>query len=222
MSDVRRVNQRHDAATELRCDGVLFDCDGVLVDSDASVDLSWRRWAEAVGLEPDALDGIVHGRRSEDTIADLLPADRQAAATELIERIEVEDAARVTAIAGASDLIAALPAGRWAGTRALATARLAAAGLPVPDVLVTADDVTNGKPDPEGYRTAALRLGYDPARTVVLEDAPSGVLAARAAGAGGVIGVGSRDGLPDVDMRVRDLTELRWTGYGLAVTARTG
>ena len=211
--------------TEIRCDGVLFDCDGVLVDSDASVDLSWQRWAETLGLDPDALGGIVHGRRSEDTIADLLPADRQAAAIELIERIEVEDAARVTAIDGAADLIAALPAGRWAvvtsGTRALATARLAAAGLPMPDVLVTADDVANGKPDPEGYRTAARRLGYDPACTVVLEDAPSGVLAARAAGAGGVIGVGSRDGLPDVDIRVPDLTALRWTGYGLAANAGT-
>jgi sugar-phosphatase len=212
--------------SELRCDGVLFDCDGVLVDSDASVDLSWRRWAEALGIDPAALDGMVHGRRSEDTIAELLPAERQAEATALIERMEVEDAARVTAIAGAADLIGALPAGRWAvvtsGTLALATARLSAAGLPVPDVLVTAEDVSNGKPDPEGYRTAACRLGYDPARTVVLEDAPSGVLAARAAGAGGVIGVGSRDGLPEVDLRVHDLTALRWTGRGLATDATTG
>jgi sugar-phosphatase len=212
--------------SELRCDGVLFDCDGVLVDSDASVDNSWRRWADAVGLDPDALGDIVHGRRSEDTIAELLPADRRADAVTLIERIEVDDAARVTAIPGARALLAMLPAGRWAvvtsGTHALATARLRAAGLPVPEVLITADDVASGKPDPEGYRTAAHRLGYDPASTVVLEDAPSGVLAARAAGVGGVIGVGARDGLPDVDMRVRDLTDLHWTGYGLATNAANG
>ena len=212
--------------SELRCDGVLFDCDGVLVDSDASVDNSWRRWAEAVGLDPDALGDIVHGRRSEDTIAELLPADRRLEALTLIERIEVDDAARVTAIPGAAALLAMLPAGRWAvvtsGTDALATARLRAAGLPVPEVLITADDVASGKPDPEGYRTAARRLGYEPSSTVVLEDAPSGVLAARAAGVAGVIGVGARDGLPDVDMRVRDLAELHWTGSGLATNATTG
>lgn len=208
--------------TELRCDGVLFDCDGVLVDSDASVEYSWQRWADAVGLERDSIAGIVHGRRSEDTIAELLPADRQPAAVELIERIEVEDAARVAAIRGAAELIAALPAARWAvftsGTRGLATARLAAAGLPAPGVLVTADDVINGKPDPEGYLTAARGLGLDPARTIVLEDAASGVLAARAAGVHAVIGVGSRDGLPPVELRVPDLTALYWTGHGLATT----
>ena len=212
--------------SELRCDGVLFDCDGVLVDSDASVDNSWRRWAEAVGLDPDALGDIVHGRRSEDTIAELLPADRRLEAVTLIERIEVDDAARVTAIPGAAALLAMLPAGRWAvvtsGTDALATARLRAAGLPVPEVLITADDVASGKPDPEGYRTAARRLGYEPSSTVVLEDAPSGVLAVRAARVAGVIGVGARDGLPDVDMRVRDLAELHWTGSGLATNATTG
>jgi mannitol-1-/sugar-/sorbitol-6-phosphatase len=206
--------------SELACDGVLFDCDGVLVDSDASVMYSWQQWADAVGLDRDAITSIVHGRRSEDTIAELLPADRLTDAVALIERIEVADAARVTAIAGACELLAVLPAGRWAvvtsGTRALATARLHAAGLPIPDVLVTADDVANGKPDPEGYRTAARRLALEPARTVVLEDAPSGVLAARATGVAAVIGVGSRDGLPEVELRVRDLTALYWTGHGLA------
>jgi sugar-phosphatase len=127
----------------------------------------------------------------------------------------------VTAIPGAAELIAALPLDRWAvvtsGTRLLATARLAAAGLPVPRVLVTADDVTDGKPHPEGYRTAATRLGLEPTDTVVLEDAPSGVTAARAAGVAAVIGVGTKDGL-EADVRVRDLTELRWTGYGLTTS----
>lgn len=204
----------------LRCDGVLFDCDGVLVDSDASVAYSWQRWADAVGVDRDSIADIVHGRRSEDTIAELLPADQQPAAVALIDRIEIEDAARVRAIRGAAELVAALPAGHWAvvtsGTRALATARLTAAGLPTPDVLVTADDVTNGKPNPEGYLTAARRLGLDPARTVVLEDAASGVLAARAAGVSAVVGVGSRDGLPAVELRVPDLAAIYWTGDGLA------
>jgi mannitol-1-/sugar-/sorbitol-6-phosphatase len=204
--------------TEIRCAGILFDCDGVLVESDASTIAAWTRWAEHYGIEPDAVMAVMHGRRSEDTVAQFLPEPERAAAAELIERYEVADAARVRAIPGALELTTALPADRWAvvtsGTRALATARLAAAGLTPPAVLITADDVSRGKPDPEGYRAAAARLGLAPAQTVVLEDAPSGLQAARAAQVAAVIGVGSKDGL-DADLAVADLTELRWTGTGL-------
>jgi mannitol-1-/sugar-/sorbitol-6-phosphatase len=165
---------------------VLFDCDGVLVDSAASVERAWRRWAAERGLDGDAIVAVAHGRRTEDTIRELgLPGD-VAAEVDLLEAYEVADAASVHAFPEAAALLAELPPGSWAvvtsGTRALVTSRLAAAGLPLPAVLVTAEDVAAGKPDPEGYLEAARRLGRPPADCVVVEDAPAGVQAALAAG----------------------------------------
>jgi sugar-phosphatase len=202
--------------TLLRCRAVLFDCDGVLVDSDASVLAAWSRWARELGLEPDAVTAVVHGRRSADTVAALIDEPGRAAAAALIDRYEVEDAASVMPIPGAAALTHAVP--RWAvvtsGHRDLAEARLRAAGIPVPAVLVTADDVQHGKPDPAGYLAAARQLGVFPADAVVLEDAAAGIAAARAAGVSAVIAVGARDDL-DADARVTDLRELQWTGEGL-------
>jgi sugar-phosphatase len=202
--------------TLLRCRAVLFDCDGVLVDSDASVLAAWSRWARELGLEPDAVAAVVHGRRSADTVATLIDEPDRAAAAALIDRYEVEDAESVTPIPGAAALTRAVP--RWAvvtsGHRDLAQARLRAAGIPLPEVLVTADDVERGKPDPEGYLAAARRLGVLPADAVVLEDAAAGIAAARAAGVSAVVAVGARDDL-DADARVADLRELQWMGEGL-------
>jgi sugar-phosphatase len=204
--------------TEIKCSGILFDCDGVLVESDASSTAAWVQWAEHYGIDSDTVISVMHGRRSEDTVAEFLPVAQRAEGVELIDRFEIEDVDRVTAIPGAVDLVASLPDDRWAvvtsGNRELATARLAAAGIPVPRVLITADDVMKGKPDPEGYRAAAAGLGFAPADTIVFEDAPSGAQAARAAEVGAVIGVGAKDGL-DVDLRVADLTALRWADTGI-------
>ncbi len=159
----------------------------------------------------------MHGRRAADTVAALLPPGRRAEAERMINTFEVEDAAAVTAIAGAADLVATVP--RWAvatsGRRELALARLRAAALPVPAVLVAAEDVRHGKPHPEGYLAAARRLGVDPADTVVVEDAAAGVAAARAAGVGSVLGVG-RPGL-GADAWTADLTGVRWVDGGLVV-----
>ncbi|MGD0713519.1 MAG: HAD-IA family hydrolase [Gaiellaceae bacterium] len=165
---------------------VLFDCDGVLVDSAASVERAWRRWAEERGLDAHAIVAVAHGRRTEDTMRELgLDRDLRAE-VELLERYEIADAASVSAYPAAAALLPALPPASWAvvtsGTRALATSRLTAARLPLPGVLVTADDVAAGKPDPEGYLEAARRLGRPPADCLVLEDAPAGVQAALAAG----------------------------------------
>lgn len=202
----------------LPCRGLLFDADGVLVDSDASVETSWTRWARTWGFDPEAVLAMVHGRRSADTVALLVdPADRARALAD-IDRIEVEDAAAVTALPGAASLLGSLPAGAWAvvtsGTRALATARLAAAGLPAPEVLVTADDVPLGKPDPAGYLLAATRLGVPVAGCVVLEDSPAGVAAGLAAGAA-VVGVGERSLESPARVVVRNLTGLTWDGAAL-------
>lgn len=200
------------------CRGLLFDCDGVLVDSDATVEVSWTRWAHRWELDPTSVTAMVHGRRSADTVALLIdPADRGRALAD-IDRFEVEDAASVIAVPGAAELLSALPAEAWAvvtsGRRELATARLAAAGLPVPRVLVTADDVPRGKPDPAGYLAAAEALGVPPTACVVLEDSGAGIAAGRAAGAA-VVGVGERSLAGDVPVVVRDLRGLRWDGAAL-------
>jgi mannitol-1-/sugar-/sorbitol-6-phosphatase len=204
------------SATLLRCEAVLFDCDGVLVDSDASVVRCWTRWAAVYGFDADTVVAMAHGRRSSDTVAELVPSDRRAEASALIDQLEFEDAATVTAIAGALGLTRAVP--RWAvvtsGNRRLAAARLAAAGFDRPPAIVTADDVARGKPDPEGYLAAARQLSVDPAGAIVLEDAAAGIAAARAAGVSAVVAVGDRGELAG-DVHVADLTALEWDGQGL-------
>ena len=168
------------------CEAVLFDLDGVLVDSTASIERTWRKWAERRGLDAAKIVEFAHGRRSEETLRSFAShLDADAEAREL-ERIELEDAANVLKVEGASDLLAAFPAESWAivtsGTRAIATARMRHTGVPMPRVVVSADDVENGKPDPECYVKAAELLGISPENCVVVEDAPPGIRAARSAG----------------------------------------
>lgn len=206
--------------TSVPCRGLLFDADGVLVDSDATVERSWTRWARRWRLDPAAVTPMVHGRRTADTVALLVdPADRERALAD-IDTIEVEDAAAVTACPGAAELLGSLPSAAWAvvtsGRRDLATARLAAAGLPAPPVLLPADDVPRGKPDPAGYLQAAAALGLPAADCVVLEDSPAGIAAGLAAGAR-VVGVGERALASDVPVVVRDLGGLRWDGAALSL-----
>jgi sugar-phosphatase len=206
----------------IACRGLLFDADGVLVDSDASVDSAWSRWAHRWDLDPATVLPMVHGRRSADTVALLVDhADRPRALTD-IDRFEIEDAASVTACPGAAELLGSLPPASWAvvtsGNRGLATARLAAAGLPTPRVLVPAEDVPRGKPDPAGYLLGAEALGLPPAECVVLEDSPAGIAAGLAAGAA-VVGVSERALHSEVAVVVRDLTGLRWDGAALRIPA---
>lgn len=204
--------------------GLLFDNDGVLVDSLAAVESAWSRWALAHDLEPEAALSIVHGRRAADTVALLVAEEQRAAATALIDAFELEDAEVVAAMAGVPALLAMLPVGSWAvvtsGTRALATARLRSAGIPVPEVFVAAEDVTAGKPDPAGYLAAARGLGVEPARALVLEDSPSGIAAGLAAGCR-VLGIGEEALATPADLVVRDLAGARWAGDGLLLPAAT-
>lgn len=208
--------------TVLPCTAVLFDCDGVLVDSDAAVVRSWTRWALAMDLDPEEVLPAVYGRRSVDTVAEFIALPRRREALELIDRLEIEDAATTTPIPGAAGLVAAIPPHRWAtvtsASRDLAHARLKAAGLGAPDVLVTAGDVEHGKPHPEGYLTAAQHLGVPAEQCVVVEDAPAGIRAARAAGVRHVLGVGNREmGEHRPDAVVPDLRSVRWGGVGLEI-----
>ena len=172
---------------------VLFDLDGVLADSTDAVERHWIQFAERHGMDPGTVLAGAHGRRSVDHVAELLagaPPDYIAAENVLVEQIEVEDNEGVTGLPGAAALWAALDAGRpgapvavvTSGTMALARARLGIAGLAVPSVLVTADDVTAGKPDPQGYERAAQLLGAATGECLVVEDSTAGVEAGRAAG----------------------------------------
>lgn len=199
--------------THLDVAGLLFDNDGVLVDSVASGNEAWTQWAGEHDLDPAHVLELIHGRRAADTVTALLPAAQVAAATDRINALELATADATVALPGAHALLTSLvEAGLpWAvatsATRPLALARLGAAGLPVPDVLVTADDVERGKPAPDPYAEAAARLGLDPADCVVLEDSPAGVQAGVAAGAR-VVGVSLPAGAPGTDLVVADLAGL--------------
>ncbi|RNF99174.1 HAD-IA family hydrolase [Streptomyces botrytidirepellens] len=171
---------------KITADALLFDNDGTLVSSMESVVRCWTRWAEEYGVTEEFARVELHGRPAADIIGDLLPADRVAEARRRIDELEVEDVpGGVRLLPGTLDLLAGLPRERWAvvtsAGRALAEARLAEAGIR-PGLLITADDITRGKPDPEPFLLAAGKLGADPARCVVFEDAPAGLAAARAAG----------------------------------------
>lgn len=193
-------------------EAILFDIDGTLVDSPGAVERSWRAWARDRGFDADSIIAVCHGRRSEDTIADLVPQADQAAAVADLAARELADLGDIVALPGAAALLEGLPSGRWAavtsGSQSLMRARLAAAGLPVPKVLISAADVRAGKPDPEGYLRAAAALGVDPTRCLVIEDAPAGLEAGRAAG-GAVLAVATShpaEGLGPADAVILDLT----------------
>ena len=169
---------------KFRCSAILFDLDGVLIDSTRSVDRQWRAWAREQGIDEEKVMAIAHGVRTVEVIRAVAPHLDADAEVRRLESREAEDQVDVTVMPGAADLIATIPEGRWAvvtsGTRPLATARLRLGGLPVPRVLVTADDVTNGKPHPEPYLRAAELLGVKPADGLVIEDAPAGIRSAHA------------------------------------------
>jgi sugar-phosphatase len=173
-------------------DAALFDIDGTILDSTAAVLRSWGRLADEYGFDPAAVQQN-HGRPARALLEHLLAGEQVDAAHKRIIELETTDVTGILAVPGAAELLDALPPGRVAlvtsAARVIATARLSAAGLTAPDVFITLDDVDKPKPDPEPFLRAAARLGVDPSRCVVFEDAPAGVAAARAAGCQ-VIGVG--------------------------------
>ncbi|MFZ0480896.1 MAG: HAD family hydrolase [Terriglobales bacterium] len=172
---------------DIRCSAMLFDLDGVLIDSTPAVARVWSRWAIAHGFDPEEVVKMAHGRPSRTTIGEFLPnADIQKEDRE-VERMEMADLDGVVLLPGALRLLESLPADRWtiatSCTRALAEVRLRAAGLPIPKTMVTSSDVKIGKPDPEPYLKAAAMLNRAASDCVVVEDAPAGIRAGKAAGA---------------------------------------
>jgi sugar-phosphatase len=166
----------------------LFDMDGTLLNSILATERVWTRWALKHGLDVATFLPTMHGKRGIDTITLLgLPGVDPAVEVKEVEQGEMEDIDGIQPIAGAIAFLSALPADRWgivtSAPVALAHRRLAAAGIPLPKVIVTAEDVTKGKPAPDGYRLGAARLGFDPADCLVFEDVPAGILAGEGAGA---------------------------------------
>ncbi|MGH9513662.1 MAG: HAD-IA family hydrolase [Terriglobales bacterium] len=168
------------------CSAVLFDLDGVLVDSTPSVARQWSLWARENSVDPEKAVEIAHGRRTIESVRLLAPHLNAESETRKIEQREVDDNDGVVAMPGAAKLLESLPPQRWgvvtSGTRRLAASRLKVENLIVPKVLVSADDVVNGKPDPEPYLKGAEFLSMPPGDCLVIEDAPAGIAAAHAAG----------------------------------------
>jgi len=173
--------------TQIICSALLFDLDGVLVDSTPAVIRVWTRWALKHGLDTDEVVRKAHGRPSIATICEYFPQGDHEAENREVESGEIQDLEGVVPLPGARELLSALPSDRWtivtSCTRPLATVRLRAAGLPLPSRLVTCDDVKHGKPDPEPYLKGASLLGASAKDCVVVEDAPAGIRAGKAAGA---------------------------------------
>ena len=173
--------------TQISCRALLFDLDGVLVDSTPAVARVWTNWARERGFDPEEIVRRAHGRPSLTTIRELLPDSDHEAENRVVERREIEDLEGVVGAPGARALLGSLPRSKWtivtSCTRTLAEVRIRAAGLPVPDKFITSSDIQNGKPHPEPYLKGAALLGVPASDCIVVEDAPAGVRAGKAAGA---------------------------------------
>lgn len=172
---------------KISCQAILFDMDGVLIDSTPAVARVWHQWALEHGLDAETVVRMAHGRPSRTTIGELLPNSDIDAEDREVERREMKDLEGLVLLPGAQRLLNSLPLERWtiatSCTRPLAEVRLRAVGLPIPPNLITSSDVQNGKPHPEPYRKAAGILGFSVSDCIVVEDAPAGVRAGKAAGA---------------------------------------
>jgi len=180
------VSSPASSPVQVRCQGILFDMDGILISSLGSVERSWTKWAHMRGLEPSYVLGLIHGRRAIESVAMLRPDLNPVEELNLIEDIELADGEGITVLPGVKELLDVLPNDRWtvvtSATERLARMRLAASGFTVPERLVTADTVTEGKPNPAPYLAGATLLGFAPEECVVFEDSAYGVAAGCAAG----------------------------------------
>jgi sugar-phosphatase len=204
--------------------GLLFDMDGVLISSIGSVRRSWRKWAKMYGI-PDADNyEVPHGMRAIEIIRSLRPDIDAEEGLRVIEDIEVDDTEDLKVLPGVKALLESLPIDRWAivtsATKRLTVERLKIAGLPLPERLITADMVENGKPHPEPYMRGAALLGFKNEDCIVVEDAPSGVGAGKAAGSRvlGVIGTHTLEELHQADWAVTSLAGLSVTSSASGLT----
>ncbi|MDR3034682.1 MAG: HAD-IA family hydrolase [Kitasatospora sp.] len=197
---------------------VLLDMDGTLVNSDAVVERCWRRWAERNGLDGDEVMRVAHGRQGHLTMGLLLPdrpVEQNLTENAVMLDEESSDIDGVVEVPGAARLVASLAGLPHALVTSaddrLARVRMAAAGVPLPPLVITAEHVGASKPDPEGFLKAAAELGVAPAECLVLEDSEAGIAAARAAGMP-VLGIGPRAAAHRPDHHVDDLSGVRVSG----------
>ncbi len=194
--------------------GLLFDMDGVLIDSTGADERAWIGWATHHGMERDFPLRATHGRRAVDSLRELRPDLDEVVELERLESFDSAVGESAQLLAGVSRLIGRLPEGSWtvvtSAPERLMRRRLAGAGLKLPPVVVTADKVANGKPHPEPYLAGAKVLGFAPAECLVIEDAPAGVKAGKAAGCRvlGVLGSHRAEELMEADWRVRSLEDV--------------
>lgn len=203
------------------CSAILFDNDGVLVDSHAAAKAAWDVWASEYHPGYDLDKAKNAGRRAEDMVRELAEPKYHEQAIDRINALEQETAHMTVPLAGAKELLSSIDQKYWtictSANPNLGKARLIAAGLPVPELLVTGDDVERGKPYPDAYLLGAKKLGFEPEDCVVFEDAQAGVLAAFEAGIGLVIGVGTRGMETEADLVVKDLTGISFDGEVLVI-----
>jgi sugar-phosphatase len=178
----------HDNVFDRAFGAFLFDMDGTVLNSIAAAERIWAAWAVRHGVDVETFLPTIHGVRAIDTITRLnLPGVDAEAQAAFITEAEIEDVEGIVEIPGAAKFLNSLPKDRWAmvtsAPRDLALRRMAAAGIPTPAVMITAEDVKAGKPDPAGYLLAAKRLGLEPRDCLIFEDATVGIQAAEAAGA---------------------------------------
>lgn len=199
----------------LRAEALLLDMDGTLVHSTTEVETVWRLWCQSHRLDPEPVLAMCHGMCSREVIRALAPQLNLAREVALLDELEIQHAGVAEPIAGARTLLGALSPARWAlvtsASQRVARHRLASAGLPLPRLLIGAEDVVRGKPDPEPYLLAARQLGLAPADCLVFEDAPAGIRSALQAGCQ-VVQIGGDKRLDDgVRARLEDWRQIRLT-----------
>ncbi|BBS86161.1 HAD-IA family hydrolase [Aeromonas media] len=199
----------------LRAEALLLDMDGTLVHSTTEVETVWRLWCQSHRLDPEPVLAMCHGVRSREVIRALAPQLDLAREVALLDELEIQHAGVAEPIAGARTLLGALSPARWAlvtsASQRVARHRLASAGLPLPRLLIGAEDVVRGKPDPEPYLLAARQLDLAPADCLVFEDAPAGIRSALQAGCQ-VVQIGGDKRLDDgVRARLEDWRQIRLT-----------
>ena len=199
----------------LTCQAILFDLDGTLIDSAFRVQRLWLEWGKRKGIDPRSIMEVMHGRRAGETISIVAPHLSITEELDILENEEITDMAGVKPYASALELLSQLSSTQWAivtsGVLRVASARMKYVGLPTPEVFITGDDVRAGKPSPEGYLLAARRLRLEPKDCVVIEDAPAGIQAGKAAGMK-VIAIASsisKDALSAADIVVQQLADIK-------------
>jgi sugar-phosphatase len=170
----------------LQCQAILFDLDGTLIESTGFIEQLWQNWGTRHGISPKRISEVMHGRRAGEIISLVAPHLPLKEEVYALETDEINNMAGMRVYPGARELLNALHPKQWAivtsGSLRVASARLNYAKLPTPEVFVTGGDVKTGKPSPEGFLLAASRLGVRPSECIVVEDAPAGVQAGKAAG----------------------------------------